>query len=243
MQRIFGSRVTSRSVGRSKASNLLFDARTYETTQAPWSSESRHPSRGGGGTRVLVGSGRNEERLQPLLVLGVDDIGCSESRRGGEHALIRFIGAPMTGTRVLHSGITGPCCSSKQFGELPSSPSWPDHRHQLPAPKGTARRPRGTVRRRTADGMALQLFEVARLRAEQTWTGATASHGRGSTAHGRARVSESCCRDRWFEIAAQRSAETSHPLGGRRSLRGRELDLEVAISDFASQDVRPERFE
>lgn len=40
------------------------------------------------------------------------------------------------------------------------------------------------------------------------------------------------------EVAAQRSAETSHPQGGCRSLRGRELDLEVAISDFASQDVR-----
>ena len=78
----------------------------------------------------------------------------------------------------------------------------------------------------------------SRLRAEQTWTGATASHGRGSTAHGRARVSESCCRDRWFEIAAQRSAETSHSPSGRRPLRGRELDLEVTISDFASQDVR-----
>lgn len=145
----------------------------------------------------------------------------------------------MTGTRVLHSGITGPCCSSKQFGGLPSSPSWPDHRPQLPAPKGTARRPRGTVRRRTADGMALRLFEMRRkpCRVEQTWTGATASHGRGSTAHGRARVSESCCRYRWFEIAAQRSVEASHPQGGWRPLRGRELDLEVAISDFASQDV------
>lgn len=138
----------------------------------------------------------------------------------------------MTGTRVLHSGITGPCCSSKQFGGLPSSPSWPDHRHQLPAPKGTARRPRGTVRRRTADGMALRLFGIARCRAEQTWTGATASHGRGSTAHGRARVSESCCRDRWFEVAAQRSAEVAHSPSGRHPLRGRELDLEVAISDF-----------
>lgn len=196
MQRILGSCVTSRSVGRSKASNLLFGARTYETTQAPWSSESRHPSRGGGGTKVLVDSGSNEERLQPLLVLGSDDIGCSESREEGNTRYFRFIGAPMTETRVLHSGITGPCCSSKQFGGLPSSPSWPDHRPQLPAPKGTARRPRGTVRRRTADGMALRLYGIARCRAEQTWTGATASHGRGSTAHGRARVSESCCRDR-----------------------------------------------
>lgn len=146
----------------------------------------------------------------------------------------------MTGTRVLHSGITGPCCSFLQGSGLPSSPSWPDHRHQLPAPKGTARRPRGTVRRRTADGMALRLSVNGASRAspEQTWTGATASHGRGSTAHGRARVSESCCRDRWFEIAAQRSAETAHSPSGCRSLRGRELDLEVAISDFASQDVR-----
>jgi hypothetical protein len=42
----------------------------------------------------LVGSGRNEERLQPLLVLGADDIGCSESREEGNTP--RFIGAPMT---------------------------------------------------------------------------------------------------------------------------------------------------
>jgi len=109
----------------------------------------------------LVSSGRNEERLQPLLVLGADDIGCSESREEG-NTPTPLHRSTDDGTRVLHSGITGPCCSSKQFGGLPSSPSWPDHRHQLPAPKGTARRPRGTVRRRTADGMALQLFEVQR---------------------------------------------------------------------------------
>lgn len=120
--------MTSRSVCRSKASNLLFGARTYETTQAPWSSESRHPSRGGGGTKVLVVSGRNEERLQPLLVLGVDDIGCSESREEGNTRTPLQRVKPMNGTRVLHSGITGPCCSTKQFVGLPSFPSKPDHR-------------------------------------------------------------------------------------------------------------------
>lgn len=120
----------------------------------------------------MVDSGSNEERLQPLLVLGGDDIGCSESREEGNTRYFRFIGAPMTETRVLHSGITGPCCSSKQFGGLPSSPSWPDHRPQLPAPKGTARRPRGTVRRRTADGMALRLFGMPRKwRTEQSKRG------------------------------------------------------------------------
>jgi hypothetical protein len=197
LQGILGSRVTSRSVGRSKASNLLFGV----LTKRP-----KHPGlrkvvtlRGEAVERRSWSAPQQEERLQPLRgesqqrsrrhrVLGIS--------RGGEHALLRFIGAPMNGTRVLHSGITGPCCPSKQFGGLPSSPSWPDHRPQLPAPKGTARRPRGTVRRRTADGMALRLFSAARHRAERTWKGATASHGGGSTAHGRARVSESCCRDR-----------------------------------------------
>lgn len=70
-------------VGRSKQGEQSPLRRTYEATQAPWSSESRHPSRGDGGTTALVDSGRNEERLQPLLVLGVDDRGCSESREEG----------------------------------------------------------------------------------------------------------------------------------------------------------------
>lgn len=43
----------------------------------------------------MVSSGRNEERLQPLQVLGADDIGCSESREEG-NTHHRFIGAPMT---------------------------------------------------------------------------------------------------------------------------------------------------
>jgi hypothetical protein len=70
-------------VGRSEQGEQSPLRRTYETTQAPWSSESRHPSRGGGGTKVLVSSGKIEERLQPLLGLGADDIGCSESREEG----------------------------------------------------------------------------------------------------------------------------------------------------------------
>jgi hypothetical protein len=48
------------------------------------------------------------------------------------------------------------------------------------------------------------------------------------------------------EIAAQRSSKAAHsgePGDGRRSSSGRELHLEVTISDVASQDVGPERFE
>jgi len=70
-------------VGRSKQGEQSPLRRTYETTQAPWSSESRHPSRGGGGTKVLADSGKLEERLQPLLGSGAGDIGCSESREEG----------------------------------------------------------------------------------------------------------------------------------------------------------------
>jgi len=150
----------------------------------------------------------------------------------------------MTGTRVLRSRITGPCCSSKQFGGLPSSPSWPDHRHQLPAPKGTARRPRGTVRRRTADGMALQLFEVQRKSClEQSKRG----QGRQPRMEEDRRLTGvPACRNRVAEIGglksrlreAQRRPTAEKTGSGRRSLRGRELDLEVAISDHrASQDA------
>jgi len=148
----------------------------------------------------LVGSGRNEERLQPLQVLGADDIGCSESREEG-NTRTTLHRSTDDATRVLHSGITGPCCSSKQFGELPSSPSWPDHRPQLPAPKGTARRPRGTVRRRTADGMALWLFG-----AQRKWRIEQSKRGLGRqprTEEDRRLTGVPACRNRVAEIGSR----------------------------------------
>jgi len=152
--------VTSRSVGRSKASNLLFGVLTKRH---------KHPGlrkvvtlRGGAVERgSWPAPASYEERLQPLLGLGVWRHRVLGISRGGEHALLRFIGAPMTERGSFTQGL--PAHAAPRSNSM-SSPLLPAGQTigLLPAPKGTARRPRGTVRRRTADGMALQLFDARR---------------------------------------------------------------------------------
>jgi len=102
------------------------------------------------------------------------------------------------------------------------------------------------VRRRTADGMALRLS----LR-RKTESGANVDRG-DSLARKRIDGSRACPRvgivlqRSVIEVAAQRNAEASHPNGGRRPSRGRELDLEVTLSDgvcVARREDSPERFE
>jgi hypothetical protein len=71
----------------------------------------------------------------------------------------------------------------------------------LPAPKGTARRPRGTVRRRTADGMALQLFAARRKS-----SGEQSKRGQGRqprTEEDRRLAGVPACRNRVAEIGSR----------------------------------------
>jgi hypothetical protein len=186
-------------VGRPKQGEQSPLRRTYETTQAPWSPESRHPSRGDGGTKVLVDSEvQREAPTSPRFgsrrhrVLGIF--------RGGEHA--HRSSEHRCRTRVLRSEIAGPCCSlHRQKRTVTGSPLFPASQTIGLAP-GTERYGTSPARdgaekngRRHGSSALRNATQVER-RAEQTWTGATASHRRGSTARRRARVSESCCRYR-----------------------------------------------
>jgi len=188
--------VTSRSVGRSKASNLLFGVLT-KRRKHPGLRKVVHPSRGDGGTKVLVRAAKCRERLQPLRAFGVDDIGCSESRRGGEHALARHRstdadrgsfaqGLPAHAARRSNTASSPLFPASQTIGLAPGTERY-----------GTSPARDGAERNGRRHGSsAFRCTAQVGHRAEPTWTGATASHGRGSTARRRARVSESCCRDR-----------------------------------------------
>jgi len=87
--------------------------------------------------------------------------------------------------------------------------------------------------------MALRFSKFERI-LETTRTETTVSRGRGSTAHGRARVSASCCRDR-YSSSRLREARRLPTQSGSRPSCGRELHLEVTTSDDALSKDGTER--
>ncbi len=172
-------------------------------------------------------------------------LGCRRHRvlgisGGGEHAPPVHRSTD-DGTRVLRSGITGPCCSPSQDDELPSSPSKPDHR-----PCSRHRKVRHVAR----EGRCGEERQTAWLFALGSPQGAAAEQrGQGRqprTEEDRRLAGVPACRNRVAEIGSRNRGSEKRiggPLrrtrGGRRSVRRRELDLEVAISDLRCKTKRP----
>jgi len=221
-------------VGRSKQGERSPLRRTYETTQAPWSSESRHPSRGGGGTKVLVDSGKYRERLQPLRRLGSGRHRVLGISGGGEHALRRH-----RSTDADRGSFTqGLPAHAARHGNVTSSPLFPASQTIGLAPGteryGTSPARDGAEKNGRRHGSSL--FNAACRKATDR-----GNVDRGdSLARKRIDGSQACPRvgivlqRSVVEIAAQRSSKAAHsgePGDGRRSSSGRELHLEVAISD------------
>jgi hypothetical protein len=204
--------VTPRSVGRSKASNLLFGVLTKRpkypglrkvVTLRGEAVERRSWSR----------SQHSNARLQPLRALGADDIGCSESQEEGntrtpssEHRC---------GSRVLRSGITGPCCSPLQGGELPSSPSKPDHRpcSRHRKVRHVAREGRCGEERQTA-----WLFSSSRSQGLGKSSGGQGRQPR--TEEDRRLAGVPACRNRVAEIGSRNRGSEKRIVGPLRRSRG-----------------------
>jgi len=95
--------------------------------------------------------------------------------------------------------------------------------------------PRGSVRERSPDGMALH------LRAGQPAAEGAANRGDSPALEedrrldGRARVSESCCRDRLSGSRPREAYGKTHSPSEHRAGRRRGLHLEVSITDFVAR--------
>jgi len=194
----------------------------------------------------LVGSGKHRERLQPLRVLGDDDIGCSESREEG-NTRYAFIGAPMGTRGSFTQGLPAHAAHRSNSVGSPLLPAGQtiglSSRHRKV--RHVAREGRCGEERQTA-----WLFGSSACHASGAPGGANVDRG-DSLARKRIDGSRACPRvgivlqRSVVEVAAQRSAKATHSPSGCRSSRGREL-----ISRWQSRTLvhrkmyeRPERFE
>jgi hypothetical protein len=149
-----------------KESNLLTGARTYESTQAPWLSRRRRPSRGGGETRVLARSGNVHIEASNLGVSWerVTEGARNPTRRGTR--VSPCIGSPMPARGSFTRGSPAHAALSRKRGSSFFSPAARHHTSCSRSERNGAH-PRGPVRERSLDGMALHL-RVAQAAAEGT---------------------------------------------------------------------------
>lgn len=111
-------------------SDLPDDACTYRTTQAPWSSRERLPSRDGAGTVILAASGYWFTRAPTSWAVRCGDRGCSRppNEEGNARSTVRRSGAAIDdGACVLHSGVSARAAGLGNEGSsfvspLPGSP-------------------------------------------------------------------------------------------------------------------------